>query len=140
MLLRNKKENDPNEDKWIGIGGKIEEGETPCDCMLREVREETGIIPTEWEYKGIVSFISDRWEDEIMHLFTAKAESEDVTECSEGQLEWIDEDKIIFLNLWEGDRIFLDLMIRGEQFFKLKLIYEGEKLKEAYLNDHKIHM
>lgn len=138
MLHRTKKEHDPNEGKWIGIGGKLEEGESPEEGMLREVREETGITPVKWDYRGIITFVSDMWEGEYMHLFTAFAESEDVIECSEGELKWIEEDKILSLNLWEGDRVFLDLISRGEDFFSLKLSYEGDKLIGAQLNSEEI--
>lgn len=138
MLHRTKKKNDPNEGKWIGIGGKLEENESPEECMLREVREETGIVPVSWNYRGIVTFVSDRWEGEYMHLFTAFADSESVIECSEGELKWIEENKILSLNLWEGDRVFLDLISRGEGFFSLKLSYEGDKLVGALLNAEEI--
>lgn len=138
MLHRTKKNEDPNEGKWIGIGGKLEENESPEECMLREVFEETGSKLKKWDYRGIVTFVSDLWEGEFMHLFTAKAESFDITECTEGELLWIDEDKIESLNLWEGDRVFLNLLKNDEAFFSLKLCYEGDRLIGATLNGRDI--
>lgn len=134
MLHRTKKHGDPNEGKWIGIGGKFNENESPEECMLREVSEETGMNLKSWRYRGIVTFVSDMWEGEYMHLFTAEATDFEVSLCDEGELQWIDEDQIPDLNLWEGDRVFLDLLRKNEPFFSLKLIYEGDKLKEALLN------
>lgn len=134
MLHRTKKKQDPNEGKWIGIGGKFLENESPEECMLREVREETGIELAHWSYRGIVTFVSDEWEGEYMHLFTAETDSECVIPCNEGELCWIDEDEVLSLNLWEGDRVFLDLLKKGEPFFSLKLSYKGSKLEEAVLN------
>lgn len=138
MLHRTKKNHDPNEGKWIGIGGKFEENESPEECMLREVSEETGITLQNWSYRGIVTFVSDKWEGEYMHLFTANTADECVVPCTEGDLCWIDEDKILSLNLWEGDRVFLKLLENNEPFFSLKLCYVGDNLTESYLNGQKI--
>ena len=134
MLHRTKKKDDPNEGKWIGIGGKLEENESPEECMLREVFEESGIVPVSWSYRGIVTFTSDRWEGEYMHLFTAVADNEKVSDCAEGELKRIDDDKILSLNLWEGDRIFLDLLSSDKDFFSIKLVYQGDKLINAFVN------
>ena len=134
MLHRVKKENDANRDKWIGIGGKFEDGESPEDCVLREVREETGLILTDYRYRGIVTFVSDRWETEYMHLFTATGYSGVIHECDEGVLEWISKAALMALPQWEGDRIFLRLLDESVPFFSLKLRYEGEKLCQAVLN------
>ena len=134
MLHRVKKENDANRDKWIGIGGKFEDGESPEDCVLREVREETGLILTDYRYRGIVTFVSDRWETEYMHLFTATGYTGAVRECDEGVLEWIGKGELLALPQWEGDRIFLRLLDEDIPFFSLKLRYEGEKLRQAVLN------
>ena len=131
MLLRNKKKNDPNEGKWIGIGGKIEEGEAVFDCARREIFEETGLEIDNLNYRGTVEFNSDRWESEIMHLFTAATDEEKIAECEEGTLCWIEKDKIKDLPLWEGDRIFLDYLLKDEEFFKLRFFYEGDELKTA---------
>ena len=134
MLHRNKKQNDINEGKWIGIGGKFLENESPEECMLREVYEETGICLDNWKYRGIVTFVPDACEGEYMHIFTAKASSDKFTPCTEGTLKWIKKSKILSLNLWEGDRIFLKLLEENEPFFSLKLIYEGDTLAGAVLN------
>ena len=113
MLHRVKKENDCNRDKWIGIGGKFEDGESPEECALREIREETGLTVTGYRYRGIVTFVSDRWETEYMHLFTADAWTGSVRDdCGEGVLEWIHKDRLAALPQWAGDRIFLDLLRR----------------------------
>jgi len=134
MLHRTKKENDLNHDKWIGIGGGIEEGETPEMCLLREAKEETSLILTEYRYRGVIDFISDTWEDEIMHLFTCSAFEGEIGPCDEGDLEWIGKDKLLSLTLWEGDRIFLKLLNEDAPFFRLKLAYCGEALACAELN------
>ena len=137
MMHRVKKENDCNKDKWIGIGGKFEDGESPEECMVREVREETGLWITLWKYRGIVTFVSDIWETEYMHLFTADSfEGEPVKseDCDEGNLEWVDICDVKNLPLWQGDKIFLDLLTKDVPFFSLKLTYKGEKLVAAVLN------
>lgn len=139
MLHRIKKKNDLNEGKWIGVGGKFEENESPEDCVLREVYEETGLTLTEYRYRGIVTFVSDRYEGEHMHLFTATdPEGTLRTDCDEGELCWITKDEFDALPQWEGDAIFLELLDREEPFFSLKLEYEGDVLVRATLNgkDH----
>ena len=134
MLHRIKKEHDENHDKWIGIGGKFEQAESPEDCVLREVREETGLRLTRYRYCGIITFVSDRWQTEYMHLFHATGFTGTLRECDEGQLEWIAIGRLLALPQWAGDRIFLDLMQKNVPFFSLKLRYEGETLVEAVLN------
>ena len=135
MLHRVKKENDENKDKWIGIGGKFEDRESPEDCVLREVKEETGLTLTEYRYRGLVTFVSDRWETEYMHLFTATGYTGTLrADCDEGELAWIDKKALLELPLWEGDRIFLRLLDQGAPFFSLKLVYEGERLVSSSLN------
>ena len=134
MLHRVKKENDANKDKWIGIGGKFEDKESPEDCVLRETKEETGLTLTSYKYRGIVTFVSDRWETEYMHLFTADGFSGELIDCDEGVLEWIDKEKLDAIQKWEGDKIFLRLLDEGGPFFSLKLRYRGERLEEAVLN------
>ena len=135
MLHRVKKENDENRDKWIGIGGKFEDRESPEDCVLREVKEETGLTLTEYRYRGLVTFVSDRWETEYMHLFTATGYTGTLrADCDEGELAWIDKRALLELPLWEGDRIFLRLLDQGAPFFSLKLVYEGERLVSSSLN------
>lgn len=134
MLHRVLKKNDANKDKWIGIGGKFEDKESPEDCVLRETLEETGLTLTEYRYRGIVTFVSDRYETEYMHLFTADGFTGELSECDEGVLEWIDKEKLDSIPKWAGDKIFLGLLEKGEPFFSLKLRYEGEALAEAVLN------
>ena len=138
MLHRTKKENDLNRDKWIGIGGKFEENESPEDCMLREAQEETGLTLTSWRYRGIVTFLSDRWETEYMHLFTADGYSGTLRQCDEGDLAWIKKSELLKLKLWEGDKIFLRLLDSDEPFFSLKLKYEGNTLVLAVLNGKRL--
>ena len=138
MLHRVKKENDCNKDKWIGVGGKFEDGESPEECLLREVYEETGLTLTNYRFRGIVTFVSDEWEGEYMHLFTASEYEGELSEnvmrdCDEGELVWVQKHEIENLNLWEGDKIFLRLLQERDKFFSLKLRYEGEKLVESLL-------
>ncbi len=134
MLHRVRKENDLNRDKWIGIGGKFEEGESPEDCLQREVREETGLELKHWRYCGIVTFVSDEWGTEYMHLFHADEFCGELCDCDEGKLEWLDKRFMREKNLWEGDHIFLDLIEQKAPFFSLKLCYQGDKLTFAALN------
>jgi len=137
MLHRVKKEHDISRDKWLGVGGKFEDKESPEDCLLREVREETGLTLKQWRYCGIVTFVSDRYETEWMHLFTSDAYTGNIKECDEGVLEWIAKDKIFGLPIWEGDKIFFKLMQEDRPFFSLKVVYEGDVLKSAILNGQK---
>lgn len=135
MLYRNKKEHDANEGKWIGIGGHFEDGESPDECLLREVKEETGIALLDYRFRGIVTFCSDEWPVEYMFLYTADVpEGMEVPECSEGELRWIPKSQVMDLNLWEGDRIFLKLLLEDEPFFTLKLTYQGEHLTKQSLH------
>jgi len=134
MLHRVKKENDANHDKWIGIGGKFEDGESPEECVTRETLEETGLTLTDYRYRGLVTFVSDRWETEYMHLFTASGWAGELKSCDEGVLEWIHRDALAALPQWAGDKIFLRLLREDVPFFSLKLRYEGETLVYAALN------
>ena len=138
MLHRIKKEQDENRDKWIGVGGKFLEGESPEDCVCREVLEETGLTLTDYRYRGIITFVSDVWPCEYMHLFTAGGFSGEVKEGDEGVLEWVPREKLRQLPMWAGDRIFLDLLDRDAPFFSLKLVYRGEELTRAVLNGRTI--
>ena len=138
MLHRVKKTVDENKDKWIGIGGKFEEGESPEDCVMREVLEETGLMLNSWRYRGIVTFVSDEWGTEYMHLFTSDDFSGKPRECDEGVLEWIEKERLLSLPIWEGDKIFLRLLDTDEPFFSLKLCYQGDTLIQAVLNGKKI--
>lgn len=134
MLHRVKKQNDPSHDKWIGVGGKCEADESPDECMIREVEEETGYRISRWQYRGIVTFVSDLWPSEYMHLFVSSQWKGEEHPCDEGELQWIDKNQIFGLQLWEGDKIFLRLLMDEQPFFSLKLVYRGDELVEAKLN------
>ena len=110
MLHRVKKEHDINKDKWIGVGGKFEDKESPEDCLFREVREETGLTLTSWKFRGIITFVTDRYETEFMHLYTADDWEGEMIECNEGNLEWLDKKEVFNLKVWEGDKIFFRLL------------------------------
>ena len=138
MLHRVKKENDINRDKWIGLGGKFKEDESPEECLLREVYEESGLRLTSWRYRGIVTFVNTKCSSEYMHLFTADGFEGTVGPCDEGELEWIKKPELMKLTLWEGDRIFLRLLETDEPFFSLKLSYDGDELIGAKLNGRHI--
>lgn len=134
MLHRVKKENDLNHDKWIGVGGKFEPDESPEECLLREVREETGLELTRYQFRGIITFISDEWETEYMHLYTASGYQGTLIECREGNLEWVSKEDLFQLRLWEGDRIFLKKLQETDRFFSLKLVYHGDRLVRAVMD------
>jgi 8-oxo-dGTP diphosphatase len=134
MLHRVKKQHDLNHDKWIGVGGKFEEGESPEECVLRECREETGLTLTDYRYRGLVTFVSDQAPTEYMHLFTATGWTGTPIPCNEGELAWIKKAELLALPMWAGDRIFLRLLEEGAPFFSLKLRYQGETLVAAALN------
>ena len=139
MLHRVKKKNDINQDKWIGIGGKFEDQESPDECLLREAKEETGLTLTSWRCRGVVTFLTQNAiEGEYMYLFTADGFEGELKECDEGDLQWIHRDFLNDLPKWEGDQIFLDLLWRDVPFFLLKLRYEGDKLAEAVLDGKRI--
>lgn len=138
MLHRVKKENDLNKDKWVGVGGKFEPGETPEECLLREVKEETGLTLTSYKFRAIITFISDEWGVEYMHLFTADGYEGELSEdmmqdCNEGELVWVTKSEIENLQLWEGDKVFFRLLEERDTFFSLKLRYEGDTLVESVL-------
>ena len=138
MLHRVKKENDINRDKWIGLGGKFKEDESPEECLLREVYEESGLRLTSWRYRGIVTFVNTKCGSEYMHLFTAAGYSGSLRQCDEGDLAWIKKSELLKLKLWEGDKIFLRLLDSDEPFFSLKLKYEGDTLVLAVLNGKRL--
>lgn len=134
MLHRISKSVDENKDKWIGVGGHVEEGESPEDCLIREVKEETGLTLTSYRFRGLVTFVSDQWGTEYMCLYTADRWTGELTGCREGTLEWVDKDKVTSLQIWEGDKIFFRLLEEEAPFFSLKLRYEGDRLMEAVLD------
>ena len=136
MLHRTSKKKDGNKDKWIGVGGHFEKGESPEECLLREVKEETGLELTSYQFRGIVTFISDEWPDKYMCLYTADRYTGDIGNCDEGELVWVEKGKIMDLNIWEGDKIFLKLLTENQPFFSLKLEYKGDKLVNTVLNKY----
>ena len=134
LLHRIKKEKDVNKDKWVGIGGKFEENESPDECLLREAKEETGLTLTSWRCRGIVTFLNDCCEGEYMYLFTADGFEGELAACDEGDLQWVSRDFLDALPKWEGDKIFLDLLWQDAPFFLLTLQYRGDRLIKAILN------
>lgn len=141
MLHRTVKKNDVNKDKWIGVGGHFEQDESPEECVLREVKEETGYTLTSYRFRGIVTFVSGDGVTEYMHLFTADGYEGEPIPCDEGQLEWVPFEKINDLNIWEGDKIFFRLLAEGAPFFSLKLVYDGGSvLTSASLNGKKLDL
>ncbi|ADL03683.1 NUDIX hydrolase [Lacrimispora saccharolytica] len=134
MLHRIKKKADMNQDKWLGVGGHLEAGESPEECLIREVKEETGLTLLSYRLRGVITFVSDQYPDEYMFLYTADGYEGDLAECPEGTLKWIPEEEISRLSLWEGDRIFFELLMADIPFFSLKLVYSGDHLAEALLN------
>ena len=139
LIHRVKKKNDMNHDKWIGIGGKFEFGESPEECMLREFREETGLTLTSWRYRGIVTFVMGD-VCEYMHLFSADGYTGELTSCDEGTLEWVEDEKVLQLPTWEGDRVFLQLLRERESFFSLKLVYGNEHLVRVLLDGQQMSL
>lgn len=137
MLHRVKKHHDINAGKWIGVGGHVENGETPEECLLREVKEETGLVLTAYRLRGLVTFLSDACEPELMCVFTADAFDGEMIECDEGELAWVDKSEVLALPTWEGDHVFLERLLSGdERFFSIKLRYEGDKLVEKKITDY----
>ena len=138
MLHRISKKNDLNHDKWVGIGGKFEDKESPEECNLRETFEETGLILKSSRYCGIVTFVSDIWETEYMHIFHSVDFSGELKDCDEGKLEWVEKSEVYNLPIWEGDKIFLKLIEENVPFFSLKLEYVGDNLVNSVLNGEKL--
>lgn len=135
MLHRTVKKNDVNKDKWIGVGGHFEQDESPEECLLREVREETGYTLTSYRFRGLVTFVSGTGVTEYMSLFTANGFMGDPIPCDEGELEWVEKSRVFDLNIWEGDKIFFHLLETSEEFFSLKLVYDGtDKLIYSAVN------
>lgn len=140
MLHRTKKEHDYNKDKWIGIGGKFENGESPEDCAVREIREETGLVvePADLEYCGIVTFVDVSEAEaytEFMHIFRARKFSGELkTDCDEGELEWVPLAKLKELPHWQADEIFYDFLAENHPFYSLKAVYKNNRLIKTWLN------
>ena len=135
MLHRTKKPNDINEGKWIGVGGHVERDESPEECLVREVREETGLTLTAYKFRGLVTFVNNKCESELMCVFTADGYTGELITCNEGELRWVDKTQVPNLSTWEGDRVFLDLLLSNEErFFSIKLQYEGDQLVEKKIN------
>ena len=128
MLYRTKKENDQSHDKWLGVGGKFEENESPNECVVREVKEETGLTLLSYKLRGVMTFVSDIWETEYMFIYTADRFEGELTECSEGELLWVEKSKVPDLNRCEGDILFLKKLMEDSEFFTIKVQYQGEKL------------
>lgn len=133
MLLRNRKKNDVNKNKWIGVGGKLEEGEGPLDCVRREVLEETGLTMGQVRFRAVITFRQDGQETEYMYLFTSDDFSGTLQDCVEGELHWVRKEQVTTLNLWEGDRVFLKLLQEDAPFFFLTLLYNGDALADVRL-------
>lgn len=140
MLHRTKKSGDINKDMWIGVGGHFEDKESPSECLLREVREETGLILTSYQPRGIVTFLSNEAEGEYMFLYTADAFEGEIGECNEGELQFIEKEKLNQLYFWTGDEIFLKLLRENHPFFDLKLEYQGKTLKNAILDGRELEL
>lgn len=135
MLHRTKKPNDINEGKWIGVGGHVESDESPEECLIREVKEETGLTLTSYKFRGLVTFVNSECESELMCVFTADGFTGELITCNEGELRWVDKTQVPNLPTWEGDRVFLDLLLSGdERFFSIKLQYEGDRLIKKEIN------
>lgn len=137
MLHRIKKKKDINKDKWIGVGGHFEENESPEECLLREVKEETGFTLTRWKLRGIITFLCDCWQTEYMFLYTADGFTGEMITCEEGDLEWVEKEKVYELPIWEGDKVFFRLLEGRDTFFSLKLRYEQDELVECVLDGEK---
>ena len=136
MLHRTKKKNDINKNKWLGVGGRFEEGESPEECIVREVKEETGLTLKNYQLRGIVTYISNKWETEYMYVFTSNDFTGELIECNEGDLQWIDKKEVTKLNTWEGDKIFVEKLQNDSSFFTVKFEYDGDKLVKYNLKEY----
>ena len=135
MLHRVKKDKDINKDKYIGVGGHFEYGESPDECLLREVKEETGLTLTSYRARGIITFVYGQDVTEYMHLYTADAYTGDMLDCDEGELVWIEKEKVCDLPIWEGDKVFFRLLEEDKGFFSVKLVYsEDDELMETQIH------
>lgn len=136
MLHRTKKQNDINKEKWLGIGGKFQDKESPEDCIIREVKEETGLTLNSVKLKGILTFINTICETEYIYVFTSNDFTGKLIECNEGELQWVDKDKVTSLNLWEGDKIFIEKIKEDTPFFTIKYLYDGDILLNYDLKEY----
>ncbi len=136
MLHRTKKKNDINKDKWLGIGGKFEDGESPEECIIREVKEETGLTLNTYKLRCIVTYVSTNWETEYMYIFTSNDFTGELMECNEGDLQWVRKDRVTELNTWEGDKIFIEKIQKDNNFFTVKFNYDGDKLLKYDLKEY----
>ena len=136
MLHRTKKKNDINKDKWLGIGGKFEDGESPEECIIREVKEETGLTLNTYKLRCIVTYVSTNWETEYMYVFTSNDFTGELMECNEGDLQWVRKDRVTELNTWEGDKIFIEKIQKDNNFFTVKFNYDGDKLIKYDLKEY----
>ena len=136
MLHRTKKKDDINKDKWLGVGGKFEKDESPEECMLREVKEETGLMLKSYKLRCIVTYVSTTWETEYMYVFTSKDFTGNLIECNEGDLEWVNKKDVLRLNSWEGGKIFVEKIQEDDTFFTVKFEYDGEKLIRYDLREY----
>ena len=136
MLHRTKKKNDINKDKWLGIGGKFEDGESPEECIIREVKEETGLTLNTYKLRCIVTYVSTNWETEYMYVFTSNDFTGELMECNEGDLQWVRKDRVTKLNTWEGDKIFIEKIQKDNNFFTVKFNYDGDKLLKYDLKEY----
>ena len=130
MIHRTKKGNDQSHDKWLGIGGKFEMDESPDECILREVKEETNLDITDYRFRGVMTFLSDIWETEYMFIFTATGFEGELGDCNEGELVWVKKEEIENLKIWEGDKLFLRKLKEDSGFFSIKVRYEGDTLAD----------
>ena len=140
MLHRISKKHDVCKDKWIGVGGHFEPDESPEECLLREVKEETGLTLTSWRFRGLITFISEGWDTEYMCLYTADEYEGEITPCNEGVLEWVRKEDVLKLNIWEGDKLFFRLLNENAPFFSMKLSYQGDRLVEASLEGKQMEL
>jgi 8-oxo-dGTP diphosphatase len=134
MLHRIKKKDDMHQGKWNGLGGKFEHGETPEECVIREVKEESGLLIRDPKMHGFITFpMFDGKKDWYVFVFTARVFEGSIIESYEGKLEWIQNEKLLELNLWEGDRTFIPWLFE-DKFFSAKYVYENGELKDYKVN------